>query len=48
MERERLPPPFPPEMETAEYWEEIILSAVADWLLGEMEAGRIAEPGRGE
>ena len=38
-------PPFPPEMETVEYWEEVVASAVADWTLGQMEMGKIPPVG---
>jgi len=35
---------YPPEQLTAEYWEEQLLDAMAEWILREMEQGRIPPP----
>lgn len=37
-------PSYPPEQLTAEFWEEQILDAFADWLLKEMDKGRVRPP----
>lgn len=38
-------PDYPPQQMTPEFWEDVWLGALADWLLRQMEAGRIPEPG---
>ena len=35
---------FPPEMETAEFWEELIFDAQAERLLRRIDEGRVEPP----
>ena len=37
-------PSFPPEQQTAQFWEDVFLDAIAEWLLKQMDDGRIAPP----
>ncbi|MHC5536702.1 hypothetical protein ACYOEI_00325 [Singulisphaera rosea] len=36
---------YPEEQLTAEFWRDVMLEAMAEWILREMEAGRIPSPG---
>ena len=35
---------FPAEQQTAQFWEDVRLDAIAEWLVRQMDKGRIAPP----
>lgn len=37
-------PAYPEEQQTAEFWEQVRLDAMCEWVLRQMDAGRIEPP----
>lgn len=35
---------YPPEQQTAEFWEDVRLDAMCEWVLRQMDVGRIEPP----